>query len=784
MNGEAGSGFGTSIAVDGAYIAVGAPLSSVGSVQTFESSGNELTIKNQVSGQEVDGQFGFSIDISDDKMTIGCPFCLAESSGFIPVGSVSFYMFQEASNQWTQNGPIIRGDGDIYTANEEFGFSVAVGNDGSSETLLLAVGAPKSSIGNIKERGRLYIFEGVNVEGNFSWVNKFADAPSLLGKSAYDHLGQSLDISSDGLRMIVGAPGDGKSHAGYVRVYVWSGSEWVVEFETEGLLDDFFGTSVTMLSASGDQFAVGAPGFEAGSGRILVFSSNSRARQGTAYIQLGQDIVGDPGERIGDKGSLTGRFTEDQSFLIYSTVSGVVYTSQYLSEAKVWVPSFEDLIAGSAGSVVRYFGNDSLVVAVPSEDAFSIYKVGNVTTFPPTVPIQITGSPVVTSTSAPSSAPIAGSIAPTTTNNSSIQWIQTGGSFTPRDAGWGYGAAVAVTSNTLAIGAPLALQNGAVFIHEFDESSSTWLSEAVDQVFGENEGDRFGAAVAMTDNLIAVGAPFVLVNGTATPSGAVYCYRKNNGSWIQVGTTLRGDPGVYAADEEFGSALAVSSNSLIVVGAKGSSLDVQSGRGRAYIFRYNDGLSDWTLDQDIAGASAGDQFGTAVDISSDGSHIIVGAPGKGYVTIYEYSGSEWLSIFTESNDLNESFGSSVKFLSDDGAIVAIGSPGSNSGAGTVTIFQQNGDSYSQLGEGIVGIPGESIGSFQLISGGLAIPSVVLGTALGEVKRYEFDQNSGVWVSNVGTVQTGFASLNQVASFDDSNSFVVSGDDDATIYTLQ
>ena len=121
-----------------------------------------------------------------------------------------------------------------------------------------------------------------------------------------DEFGNSVDISSDGKTLAIGAPGDYEANdrPGYVRVYYLESiyylesndltSSWTqigqdIIGEADG---DGFGSSVS-LSDDGKTLAVGAPyndGNGKGSGHVRVYRMDDSS---TSWTQVGEDIDGD-----------------------------------------------------------------------------------------------------------------------------------------------------------------------------------------------------------------------------------------------------------------------------------------------------------------------------------------------------------------------------------------------------------------------------------------------------------------------------------------------------------
>ena len=168
-------------------------------------------------------------------------------------------VFDWNGSLWTQVGADIDGE----ASYDYSGWSVAMSSDGSR----IAIGAPYNdinmgAIGGFAGHVRVYDWNGS------SWTQVGAD---IDGEASYDQSGRSVAMSSDGSRVVIGAPynrGNG-TYSGHVRVYDWNGSIWTqvgadIDGETQY---DYSGWSVAM-SSDGSRFVVGARG---GSGRVSVF---------------------------------------------------------------------------------------------------------------------------------------------------------------------------------------------------------------------------------------------------------------------------------------------------------------------------------------------------------------------------------------------------------------------------------------------------------------------------------------------------------------------------------
>jgi hypothetical protein len=117
-------------------------------------------------------------------------------------------------------------------------------------------------------------------------------------------------------------------------------------------------------------------------------------------------------------------------------------------------------------------------------------------------------------------------------------------------AGDAFGAAVAITSNRLVVGAPgkLAggLRTGGAYV--FDRVNDAWVPSGRLTPTNGTDQAGFGTAVALSADEIFVGAP------QQDGVGAVYVFRLLNGQWV---ATEQIQPPALSADARFGAALAV-----------------------------------------------------------------------------------------------------------------------------------------------------------------------------------------------------------------------------------
>jgi LPXTG-motif cell wall-anchored protein len=154
----------------------------------------------------------------------------------------------------------------------------------SADGLRVAIGAS----GNGGGAGRVRVYTLTNG----AWIQTGAN---IDGESAGDQSGWSVAMSANGSRVAIGARGNdgGGSDAGRVRVYTLTNGVWI---QTGANIDgeaayNWSGFSVAM-SVDGSRVAIGAYGADGDAGQVRVYTLTNGA-----WVQTGADI---DGESAGD----------------------------------------------------------------------------------------------------------------------------------------------------------------------------------------------------------------------------------------------------------------------------------------------------------------------------------------------------------------------------------------------------------------------------------------------------------------------------------------------------
>ena len=293
------------------------------------------------------------------------------------------------------------------------------------------------------------------------------------------------------------------------------------------------------------------------------------------------------------------------------------------------------------------------------------------------------------------------------------------------------GGAAGINGNQSDESAPGA---GAVYV--FARGGATWTQQAYIKASNIGEGDRFGYALALSDDghtlaagaigedSISTGASGNPGDNSAEQAGAMYVFTRAGGAWSQqaylkASNTQAGDMfGFCAALSGDGNTMGVCGydEDSSAEGVGGDQLDNRSnGSGAVYVMARNGGA--WRQQAYVKASNTTTQgaFGAAIALSADGSTMAVASvdedglnPGVGAVpwqadrnapdrtriaedsagAVYVYGrrGEEWtFQAYIKSSNIraNDTFGTRLA-LSADGSVLAAGAPQQPGGGTGVT----------------------------------------------------------------------------------------------------
>ncbi len=281
-----GAYFGTALAAEGQFLAVGAPsrvsawgrrgqeFTEVGQVRMYSRSDEGWSEVTQISPQNVSegGGFGASLALVGSRLAVGAPY---ENGS---VGSVSLYQWDEESSSYqpdTKLAPYVAASG------SQFGSFVSIDATG------IHVGAPGANGG----AGTVFYYVG-DGEGGYSYVIR-GDAESTSGRAAF-----GSTVAGTETVAVIGATGqDGR--AGAAVVYEMSDQGWT---EAGMIVNDMKG--IASFSGEAVQCEDGtAAGFECGNVEI------------TSYMNL-KDLGANRGTMVNDIWGWTDPDTEKEYAIV------------------------------------------------------------------------------------------------------------------------------------------------------------------------------------------------------------------------------------------------------------------------------------------------------------------------------------------------------------------------------------------------------------------------------------------------------------------------------------
>ncbi len=293
-----------------------------------------------------------------------------------------------------------------------------------------------------------------------------------------------------------------------------------------------------------------------------------------------------------------------------------------------------------------------------------------------------------------------------------------------------FGSSVSLSGNTLAVGAPAEASaatgingnevdetaNSAGAVYVFVRNGSTWTQQAYVKASNTGAGDNFGAAVALSGDMMAVGATGESsaaagvggnqADNSAPRAGAVYVFTRNGTAWTQQSYVKASNA---QGDDLFGNAVALAGDTLAVAAfgedsaATGINGDQASNganaAGAAYVFsRFT---STWVQQAYLKASNTGQNYVFGDSIALNGDTLAIGASGEnsaatgvggnqtdgtaarsGAAYVFTRSGTTWSQhsyVKASNTESDDGFGRSVAVSKDALVVSALGEAGGNAG---------------------------------------------------------------------------------------------------------
>jgi LPXTG-site transpeptidase (sortase) family protein len=252
----------------------------------------------------------------------------------------------------------------------------------------------------------------------------------------------------------------------------------------------------------------------------------------------------------------------------------------------------------------------------------------------------------------------------------------------------GFGHSVAISGNTVVVGAPGEdsdatgvngnqandSMNGSGAAYVFTRSGTTWSQQAYLKPLNTGANDYFGVSVAVSGDTVVVGTSYEASNATGVngngfdnsmnQAGAAYVFTRSGTTWSQQAYLKASNT---ETSDQFGYSVAVSGDT-VVVGANGEDSNAtgvngnqannsMESSGAAYVFTRSG--TTWSQQAYLKpfNTGVGDGFGLSVAVSGD-TVVIAASPedsnatgvnGNGFNDSADSSGAAY--VFSESSTL-------------------------------------------------------------------------------------------------------------------------------------
>lgn len=643
---QEGAQLGYSVATDGPYTVVGAPLDDLGAVDSgvvkvFDSTTGGLLFVLSNPDPAIADEFGWSVAISGTRVVVGARL---DHTGATYAGGAYVYDLSGGTPALlavlSNPSPAI---------GDQFGSSVAISGT------RVVVGAPFDDTG-AGDSGSVYVYDLLSGTPTVPITTLNNPSPATD-----DQFGSAVAIS--GMRVVVGVPLDdpGAPDAGSAYVYeLLSGTPTIPvailnKPGSEGLAE--FGGSVGI---SGARVVVGTSGDDNGAlaaGSVYVYDLLS----GTPTVAVA--ILNNPNPPVGDEFAysvaISGALVVVGVFL--DDTGAYDAGSAYLYDLNSGTPTLPLVTLHNPGPAVDdRFGfsvaisSTRLVVGAHLDDAGAI-DAGSAYVYDPSSPTPATPVALLNN---PGPAP-----------------------------GDQFGLSVAISGTLVVVGAPGddpdIQYSGSAYVYDLSSATPTAPVLKLNNP-SPAAGDGFGRSVAISGTRVVAGAPG---NDTgAMDAGSAYVYDLLSGTPAAPVAILRNpDP---ALGEQFGHAVAIS-GMRVLVGAYGDNTGAPYA-GSAYVYDLLSGTPTVpVVTLNNPGPAAGDGFGISVAIS--GTRVVVGTPqndtgitnARDAGTVYVYdltSSTPTIPAATLDNPnpaIADLFGYSVAV---SGSRLVVGTPGDDTGA--------------------------------------------------------------------------------------------------------
>ena len=273
------------------------------------------------------------------------------------------------------------------------------------------------------------------------------------------------------------------------------------------------------------------------------------------------------------------------------------------------------------------------------------------------------------------------------------------------------GGSVAISGDTAVVSAggddDKGSSSGSAYV--YTRAGVSWSQQAKLTASDGAASDGFGASVAITGDTVVIGAR--LGNGASVDSGSAYVYVRSGITWSQQAKLTASDGAAY---DYFGNSVAIAGDAAII-GAYGDG-DKGAMSGSAYVYVRSGSTWNQQAKLTAADGAAYDYFGNSVAIAGDAA--VIGAhgdddkaSGSGSAYVFADSSGAWvqqtkLSAFDGTTD--DSFGYSVALSGDNAVLGAFSDDDNGSWSGSAWAMSAKGVIGTVLEDSSLSIPAPGV----------------------------------------------------------------------------
>ena len=327
----------------------------------------------------------------------------------------------------------------------------------------------------------------------------------------------------------------------------------------------------------------------------------------------------------------------------------------------------------------------------------------------------------------------------------------------PPAANQNFGWSVAVAGDTAVVGAwgdqsAESAPPGAAYV--FTRSGATWTQQQVLTASDAAAADRFGSSVALSGDTLLIGA----CNFAMPGPGAAYVFTRSGATWTQQQKLTASDG---TTNSVFGYGVALDGDTA-VIGAQWQPYDATTdtvGPGVVYVFTRSG--TTWSERQKLtdSDAVAMDRFGYSLAL--EGDTLLVSEPGRrvgandvqGVVFVYARSGGTWSRqqmLVQSDGGADNLFGGQSIALQGDTALLGAG--GHNERRGAAYVFTRGASGWSQTQELTAGdgAPEDVFGDTCALDGDRALFGAwlrLVGENVDQGAAYVFTRTGAGWAQD-------------------------------------